>query len=78
MKEKLFILLLLIPLFLCSQTEKESEYNTVSGFISYKNNWLSNVTVFVEGAMRYTVTDSTGFYSINVKPLESKASVMLD
>jgi tetratricopeptide (TPR) repeat protein len=71
MKEKLFILLLLIPLFLCSQTEKESEYNTVSGFISYKNNWLSNVTVFVEGAMRYTVTDSTGFYSINVKPLES-------
>lgn len=71
MKEKLFILLLLIPLFLCSQTEKKSEYNTVSGFISYNNNWLSNVTVIVEGTMRYTVTDSQGFYSINLKPLES-------
>jgi tetratricopeptide (TPR) repeat protein len=71
MKEKLFIFLLLMPLFLCSQTEKESGYNTISGFISYQNNPLSNVTVFVEGTMRYTVTDSKGFYSINVKPLET-------
>lgn len=67
MKKRLLILLLLMPLIVFSNTESKSDYNTISGFISHQNNRLSNVSVFVEGTMRYTVSDSTGYYNIKAE-----------
>jgi hypothetical protein len=71
MKENLFVFLLFIPFLLCSQTDNNSEHKTISGFVSSKNERLSNVTIFVEGTMRYAVTDAKGYYSIAAKTGET-------
>ncbi|UAM99785.1 carboxypeptidase-like regulatory domain-containing protein [Polaribacter litorisediminis] len=67
MKNRFLVFLLLIPLMLFSRTHNNSEYQTISGFISHKNDRLSNVSIFIEGTMRFTVTDSIGYYNIKAK-----------
>ncbi|TXD50801.1 MULTISPECIES: carboxypeptidase-like regulatory domain-containing protein [unclassified Polaribacter] len=71
MKEKIVVFLLLIPFLLCSQTENNTDNKTISGFVFSKNERLSNVNVFVEGTLRYTVTDAQGFYSIKAQTGET-------
>lgn len=67
MKKRLLVFLLLLPLMMFSKTQSNSEYNTISGFVSHKNDRLSNVSIFIEGTMRFTVSDSIGNYSIKAK-----------
>ena len=67
MKNKLAILLLLIPFYFFGQTTNNTNLKTISGYIKHKDKALSNVTIFVENTMRYTVSDKNGFYSIKAK-----------
>ncbi|MGK0453588.1 MAG: tetratricopeptide (TPR) repeat protein [Paraglaciecola sp.] len=71
MKEKLLVFFWLIPFILLSQTEKNLEYKTISGFTFSENKPLSNVNIFIEGTIRYVVTDAKGFYSIKAKTGET-------
>jgi hypothetical protein len=67
MKKNLTIFFFLISFILCSQTENDLKFKTISGFISFQNKKLSNVSVFVEGTTRFAVSNSKGFYSIKAK-----------
>mgnify|MGYP000082485036 FL=1 len=67
MKKNLPIFLFLIPFILFSQTDKEPNSKTISGFISHNKKQLANVNVFVEGTMRFTSSNSKGFYTIKAK-----------
>lgn len=67
MKNKLAIFLLLIPFYFFGQTTNNTNLKTISGYIKHKDKALSNVTVFVDNTMRYTVSDKNGFYSIKAK-----------
>lgn len=71
MKTKLVLLLISIPFYFFSQTEKTQALKTISGFIKHKNKSLSNVNVFVENTTRFTVSDDKGFYSVKVKTGET-------
>ena len=71
MKEKLLVFFWLIPFILLSQTEKNLEYKTISGFTFSENKPLSNVNIFIEGTIRYVITDAKGFYSIEAKTGET-------
>lgn len=67
MKTKIFLLFLSIPFCFFSQTKNSLDLKTISGFITHKNKSISNVNVFVENSTRYSVSDSTGFYSVKAK-----------
>jgi hypothetical protein len=67
MKTKLFLFFLLIPFYFFSNTTKNLEYKTISGFVFHKNKALGNVTVFVDNTTRYTVSDKNGFYKVKAK-----------
>ena len=70
MKTKILLVLLLIPSFFFSQTDDSFKFKTISGAVSFENKQLSNVSVFIEGTIKYTVTDSKGFFSLKAKPGE--------
>ncbi|MFY9243064.1 MAG: carboxypeptidase-like regulatory domain-containing protein [Polaribacter sp.] len=70
MKTKLTLFLLLIPIYILSQTTLELELKSISGFIKHNNKALENVTIFVENTTRYSVSDAKGFYTIKAKPGE--------
>lgn len=67
MKTKLAIFLLLIPFYFFAQNTNINNLKTISGYIKHKDKAVSNATVFVENTMRYTVSDTNGFYSIKAK-----------
>ena len=67
MKIKLLFLLVLIPAVFFSQTDKNPKFKTISGAVSFENKPLSNVSIFIEGSIKYTVTDSKGLFSIKAK-----------
>jgi tetratricopeptide (TPR) repeat protein len=70
MKTKILFLLVLIPSIFFSQTDKNFESKIISGAVSFENKRLSNVSVFIEGTIKYTVTDSKGLFSLKAKPGE--------
>jgi tetratricopeptide (TPR) repeat protein len=70
MKTKILLVLLLIPSFFFSQTDDSFKFKTISGAVSFENKQLSNVSVFIEGTIKYTVTDSKGLFSLKAKPGE--------
>jgi hypothetical protein len=70
MKTKLLFFLVLIPSIFFSQTDKNFESKIISGAVSFENKRLSNVSVFIEGTIKYTVTDSKGLFSLKAKPGE--------
>ncbi|MDO6741555.1 MULTISPECIES: hypothetical protein [Polaribacter] len=67
MKNKLTLLLLLVPFYFFAQTTNNTNFKTISGFIKHKDKALSNVTIFVENTMRYAISDTNGFYTIKAK-----------
>jgi tetratricopeptide (TPR) repeat protein len=70
MKTKLLFLLVLITSICFSQTDKNVESKTISGAVSFENKRLSNVSIFIAGTIKYTVTDSKGLFSLKAKPGE--------
>jgi tetratricopeptide (TPR) repeat protein len=70
MKTKILFLLVLIPSIFFSQTDKNFQSKTISGTVSFENKRLSNVSIFIEGTIKYTVTDSKGVFSLKAKPGE--------
>lgn len=71
MKLKYTLLLLLFPFYVSAQQTTNTEYKTISGFISYNNKKLENVSIFVESTTRYAVSDTKGFYRIKAKEGET-------
>tara|TARA_R110002126_G_scaffold112105_1_gene250200 strand:- start:61224 stop:62861 length:1638 start_codon:yes stop_codon:yes gene_type:complete len=67
MKNKLTLLLLIVPFYLFAQTTKNSDFKTISGFINHNEKALENVSIFVNNTTRFSVSDSKGFYSIKAK-----------
>lgn len=67
MKFKTTLILLFIPFYFLAQQSKSSDYKTISGFISYQNKNLKNVSIFIKNTTRYAVSDNKGFYSIKAK-----------
>jgi tetratricopeptide (TPR) repeat protein len=67
MKNKLTLLLLIVPFYLFAQTTKNSEFKTISGFINHNEKALENVSIFANNTTRFSVSDSKGFYSIKAK-----------
>ena len=70
MKTKLLFLLVLITSICFSQTDKNIKSRTISGAVSFENKRLSNVSIFIAGTIKYTVTDSKGLFSLKAKPGE--------
>ena len=67
MKNKLTLLVLLVPFYFFSQTSQNTLYKTISGFIYHNNKALENVSIFVDNTTRYSISDTKGFYSIQAK-----------
>jgi len=66
MKKILVAFVFLIPFLTCSQDES-NKFKTISGFVSFENETLSNVKVFVAGASRFDITNAKGFFKVEAK-----------
>ncbi|MFQ3181746.1 MAG: hypothetical protein ACI9Z4_001345 [Polaribacter sp.] len=66
MKKILVTFVFLIPFLLFSQDES-NKFKIISGFVSFENETLSNVKVFVAGASRFDITNAKGFFKVEAK-----------
>lgn len=67
MKNKIIFLFLIIPSLFLAQSNSDSDFKKISGFVSFDNKKLQNVNIFVENSTNFAVTDSIGFYSVKAK-----------
>jgi tetratricopeptide (TPR) repeat protein len=67
MKNKIFLILLLIPFIFFSQTDANLKPKTISGFVFIDTEPITGINVQVDNSMSATKTDSKGFFKIDAK-----------
>ncbi|QTD37601.1 carboxypeptidase-like regulatory domain-containing protein [Polaribacter batillariae] len=67
MYTKFLLLFLFFPYILSSQTQKNTSFKTISGFVTYKNEALSGAKILVKNRNESAKTNFKGFYTIEAK-----------